>query len=632
MGAEAFISSDSVRGGEPLRHAQSVTFDGPVALEFGGELAGVTIVYETYGRLSASRDNAVLICHAVSGDSHVARHDERDEAGWWDLAGIVGPGRPIDTDRYFVICPNLLGGCRGTTGPNSTDPRTGMPYGPDFPTVTIADMTQAQRRLIDHLGIDVLLAVIGGSMGGQLVLDWAVRHGDRLRAAVPIATSPRLTSQALAFDIVGRNAIVRDPDFLDGRYYGTGATPAVGLAIARMLGHITYLSRQAMQEKFDDDRLQPRDVAAAFESRFSVGSYLAHQGAKFVDRFDANSYVTLSTAMDLFDLGSSPGGLVGAFAASSARWLVPSFTSDWLFPPDQSRQIVNALIANNKPVSYCNVASRCGHDAFLLPDDAAAYGELIGAFLANLSGAPREEVSNPVTSGEVSNPVTAGLEPRLEPQPDAAPNGELHSPTSIFHPDHPQRLDYRRILELIPRGASVLDLGCGDGGLLAALKRRGHARIVGLEIGEDAIIACVRRGLDVVQADLNDGLAQFADEQFDFVLLSQTLQAILDVERILADMVRVGRQCVVSFPNFAYRKLRRMLCEQGRAPEAEGLLRYKWYNTPNRRFFSIADFEDLCREKAIRVLRRITLDTEAGREVGDEPNLNADLAIFVISR
>ena len=632
MDADAFTSSDSVRGGEPLRHAQSVTFDGPVALELGGELPGVTIVYETYGQLSAARDNAVLICHAVSGDSHVARHDEQDEPGWWDLAGMVGPGRPIDTDRYFVVCPNLLGGCRGTTGPNSTDPRTGRCYGRDFPTLTIGDMAQAQGRLIDRLGIDVLLAVIGGSMGGQLVLDWATRRADRVRGAVPIATAPRLTSQALAFDIVGRNAIVRDPSFLDGQYCGTGVAPTAGLAIARMLGHITYLSRQAMQEKFDGDRFEPRDVAAAFESRFSVGSYLAYQGAKFVDRFDANSYVTLSTAMDLFDLGGTPEALAALFAGGGARWLVLSFTSDWLFPPEQSRQIVDALIAGNVPVSYCNVASRCGHDAFLLPDDAAVYGELIRAFLAGLSGRPREEVSNPVTSGEVSNPVTAGLEPRLEPQPEAARDGVLHSPTSIFHPDHPQRLDYRRILELIPRGASVLDLGCGDGGLLAELKRRGHARIVGLEIGEDAIITCVRRGLDVVQADLNDGLAQFADEQFDFVLLSQTLQAILDVERILADMVRVGRQCVVSFPNFAYRKLRRMLCEQGRAPEAEGLLRHKWYNTPNRRFFSIADFEDLCREKAIRVLRRITLDTEAGGEVSDEPNLNADLAIFVISR
>jgi homoserine O-acetyltransferase/O-succinyltransferase len=256
--ADAFSSSDSVRSGKPLRYVRTVTFDEPLGLELGGRLPSVTVAYETYGRLNAARDNAVLVGHAISGDSHVARHDPADDPGWWDIA--VGPGKAIDTDRWFVICPNVLGGCRGTTGPNSTNPATGEPYGPDFPAITIGDMVEVQRRLVDHLGIASLLGVVGGSMGGHQALAWATRHPGRVRAALAVASSPRLTTQALAFDVVGRNAILRDPDFRGGRYYGQGTGPAVGLALARMLGHITYLSPQAMSEKFEADRLQPHDV------------------------------------------------------------------------------------------------------------------------------------------------------------------------------------------------------------------------------------------------------------------------------------------------------------------------------------------------------------------------------------
>ena len=252
----------------------------------------------------------------------------------------------IDTDQYFVICPNLLGGCRGTTGPGSINPATGKPYGRDFPTITLADMVDVERLLVDHLGVRQLRAVVGGSLGGHQALTWATRYPERVRGVIGLATSPRLTSQALAFDVVGRNAILRDPHFCGGQYYGRLDGPAVGLALARMIGHITYLSREAMREKFEADRFHPRDVAVEFEKKFSVGSYLGYQGAKFVERFDANSYVTLSLAMDLFDLGSTPEELARAFAPARCRWLIVSFSSDWLFPPDQSRDIVNALIAN----------------------------------------------------------------------------------------------------------------------------------------------------------------------------------------------------------------------------------------------------------------------------------------------
>ena len=625
----------------------------PVSLEMGATLSDVTVCYETYGTLNVARDNAVLICHALSGDSHVARHDADDDAGWWDL--IIGPGKPIDTNKYFVICPNILGGCRGTTGPNSINPATGRRYGRDFPTITIHDMADVQAMLVRHLGIDSLLAVVGGSMGGMLAQSLAVRHAAMVRGAVAVATAPRFSSQSLAFDVIGRNVILRDPNFFGGDYYDHDTVPSVGLAIARMIAHITYLSPEAMQEKFEADRHRPRDVATEFEKKFSIGSYLGYQGDKFVERFDANSYVAITTAIDLFDLGATREQLRQRLGESACRWLVVSFSSDWLFPPSQSQDLVAALLASGRSVSYCNVKSACGHDAFLLPNEVQSYGTMIGSFLANLDG-----------------PKSAAKTQAAKP---AAEMAAADSPTSIFTA---RRLDYERIMEQIPSGSSVLDLGCGAGGLLARLARREgsprdagvspalcdplagtppspqsssptdagkmpaghegetpssrHTRLMGVELDERAIVACVHRGLDVVQADLNQPLPQFGDGQFDTVVLSQTLQAVRDVEGVIAEMLRIGKRCVVSFPNFGYRKLRQMLFDAGRAPESSGILRYKWYNTPNIRFFSIADFEEFCREKTIRIQRRIALDTEAGQEIHDDPNLNADLAIFAISR
>ena len=413
MSENLFESSDSVRHAQPLRHLQSVTFHEPLSLELGGSLAGVTVAFETYGTLNPARDNAILVCHAISGDSHVARHDAEDDPGWWDL--VVGPGKPVDTNRFFVLCPNLLGGCRGTTGPGSLNPATGKPYGRDFPTITIRDMVEVERRLLDHFGISRLLAVVGGSIGGHQALSWNVHYPERVRGTVLLATSPRLASQALAFDVVGRNAILRDPHFHGGQYYDQPHGPDVGLALARMIGHITYLSREAMTEKFEANRLQPREVAIEFEKTFSVGSYLGYQGTRFVERFDANSYMTLSLAMDLFDLGGTPEQLATTLNPARSRWLVLSFSSDWLFPPEQSCDIVHALVANAASASYCNVRSACGHDAFLLPDDFASYGEMVRAFLDNLAAAPAA----------------------------AAPvKDEPPGPTSIFHA---RRLDYDRI-------------------------------------------------------------------------------------------------------------------------------------------------------------------------------------------
>ena len=326
---------------------------------------------------------------------------------------------------------------------------------------------------------------------------------------------------------------------------------------------------------------------------------------RFVERFDANSYVTLSMAMDLFDLGDTPEQLRAALAPSRCRWLVISFSSDWLFPPEQSQQIVDALIGADHLVSYCNVEASGGHDAFLLEEKLSIYGGLTRAFLAHVDGSPD-----------------------LAPSADA-PAQAVDEPTSIFHG---QRLDYDLILELIPPAASVLDLGCGGGELLSRLRQRGHRRLVGVELDERALLACVERGLDVIQHDLEKGLGPFGEGQFDVVVLSQTLQSIVDTEGIIDEMLRVGRCGIVSFPNFAYHKIRTMLNEEGRSPKAEGVYHFEWYNTPNRRFPSIADVEEFCVAKRIRLHRKVYLDSESRRRITADPNRNADVAIFVLSR
>jgi homoserine O-acetyltransferase/O-succinyltransferase len=340
-------------------------------LDCGRSLPEMTLAYETYGELSPEADNAILILHALSGDAHVAGIHSPDDkkAGWWDL--MVGPGKAYDTNKYYVICSNILGGCKGSTGPSSINPQTGRPYGPDFPMVTIGDMVRAQHLLIEHLGIRRLLAVSGGSMGGFQALDWAVRYPDAVASVHAIATAARLSAQAIAFDEVGRQAIMADPNWAGGHYYGK-SVPAAGLAIARMIGHITYLSDEQMRVKFGR-RLQDRDrLSWDFETNFQVESYLRYQGSHFVERFDANSYLFISKAMDYFDVASDliAGhlSLVEAFERVRAAFLVISFTSDWLFPTYQSKEIVRALHANGLPTTFLEITSDYGHDSFLLPN------------------------------------------------------------------------------------------------------------------------------------------------------------------------------------------------------------------------------------------------------------------------
>ena len=340
--------------------------DSPLTMDSGAVLAPLTIAYQTYGELNADKSNALLICHALTGDQHAANlHPVTGRPGWWET--MVGPGRPFDTDRFYVICPNVLGGCMGTTGPASIDPLTGEPYGLDFPVVTIGDMVRAQALLIDHLRIETLFCVTGGSMGGMQVLQWAATYPERVYAALPIAAAARHSSQNIAFHEVGRQAVMADPDWRGGRYLVENTRPSKGLAVARMAAHITYLSDSALHRRFGRN-LQSRSARTfSFDADFQVESYLRHQGAIFVERFDPNSYLYMTRAMDYFDLAADYGGsLVNAFKGSRTRFCVVSFTSDWLFPTSDSRAIVRALNAGGASVSFVEIETDRGHDAFLL--------------------------------------------------------------------------------------------------------------------------------------------------------------------------------------------------------------------------------------------------------------------------
>ena len=367
------MSDDAPFG--PDRH---ITLPGPLALDGGGALAPVDFAYETYGTLNADASNAILLCHALTGDQYVASdHPVTGKPGWWTR--MVGPGKPIDTDRYFVVCPNVIGSCMGSSGPASLA-EDGQPYGMRFPVITIRDMVRAQALLLDHLGIDRLYAVVGGSMGGMQVISWAATYPTRVASAVIIASTARHSAQNIAFHEVGRQAIMADPNWRGGEYYADGKGPDAGLAVARMAAHITYLSEQGLTEKFGR-RLQNRDAKTfGFDADFQVESYLRHQGLSFTDRFDANSYLYITRAMDYFDLAEEHGGhLANAFRGSATRFCLVSFDTDWLYPTSESRNIVHALNASGAPVSFVELSAPFGHDSFLL--DVPDLNRVVDGFL-----------------------------------------------------------------------------------------------------------------------------------------------------------------------------------------------------------------------------------------------------------
>lgn len=362
--------------------AQHAHFDQPLHLRSGGVLPAYDLVYETYGTLNAAKSNAILVCHALSGHHHVAGHyaDQPNNIGWWD--NIVGPGRPLDTDRFFVVGLNNLGGCHGSTGPSSPNPATGKPWGADFPIVSVVDWVHAQARLADLLGIDSWAAVMGGSLGGMQALRWSVTYPERVRNAIVIAAAPKLSAQNIAFNDVARQAILTDPDFHGGHYYEHNTRPVRGLRLARMLGHITYLSHDQMGEKFGRE-LRNSSFSFDFDVEFQIESYLRYQGDKFAGYFDANTYLLMTKALDYFDPARlDDGNLTATMARSTANFLIASFTTDWRFTPARSKEIVAALLANGRRVSYAEIDLNFGHDSFLMDD--AHYHGVVDAYLRNI--------------------------------------------------------------------------------------------------------------------------------------------------------------------------------------------------------------------------------------------------------
>ena len=585
------------------RTIRVVEQDKPLRLECGKTLGPIDVAYETYGEINERGDNAVLICHALSGNAHVAGFNSHDDKkpGWWDI--MVGPGKGIDTNKYFVICSNFLGGCSGTTGPGSINPATGRPYGLDFPIITIADMVKVQKLLLDELGIKQLLAVIGGSIGGMQVLQWAIEYPGFVRAVIPIATTAHLGAQSIAFDAVGRNAILSDPNFAGGQYWGAEG-PDRGLAIARMIGHITYLSEQSMREKFGRKLRKSDQYSYDFDSEFAVETYLDYQGQSFVERFDANSYLYITKASDYFDLEREYGLLTKAFANVKSRFLVISFASDWLFTPAQSRAIVDALLANRKDVSFCDIGLPHGHDSFLL--EAGALDLFISGFL------------------------DATHQPGVRQQPDTPSVTKGHS-FSRFEQARRARVDYELIELLIGPNSTVLDVGCGDGELLARLRADKNIKGEGIELDQDLVLTCVNQGLSVIQYDIELGLESYADKSFDYVILSQTVQTVKNPESVLKELLRVGKKVIVSFPNFAHWKCRAQLFFLGKAPKT-GQLPFGWHNSPNIHFLSLKDFDQFCRKLGVTVEKKIPLVERRLSKVRFAPNLFAEQVIYVTSR
>ncbi|NJN81684.1 MAG: homoserine O-acetyltransferase [Caldilineaceae bacterium] len=406
----------SAEGSAGIVEQKFFTFavDEPFCLESGATLSPVKIAYETYGRLNADRTNAILIGHALSGSGHAAGYHcaEDDKPGWWDEC--IGPGKAFDTDRFFVICSNVLGSCYGSTGPGSMDPRTGKRYGLNFPVVTIGDMVRAQVRLIDHLGIDRLLCVAGGSMGGMQVLEWAARHPTRLASAIPLATTAHHSPMLIAFSEVGRQAIYADPAWNNGDYYQAMQKPDAGLAVARMVGHITYLSEESMHQKFGRRLRNLERYGYEFQTEFEIESYLKYNGNSFTRRFDANSYLYVTKALDYFDLSQPTGSIAAAFVDSThIKFLIVSFTSDWLYPSYHSKELVGALTAAGADVTYLDIKSSWGHDAFLL--EVETMTKLLGSFLGRL--VKEERIAPPPAELTVLTPdaghpdATLALEP-----------------------------------------------------------------------------------------------------------------------------------------------------------------------------------------------------------------------------
>ncbi|MCJ8331946.1 MAG: homoserine O-acetyltransferase [Lentisphaeria bacterium] len=522
-------------------------------LTSGEKIPAITVAYESYGELNEAADNAIFICHALTGDAHAAfYHDGDEKPGWWDP--LIGPGKAMDTDRYYIVCANILSGCKGTTGPASINPETGTAYATDFPLVSIKDVVNIQRLLLEQLTVKKLKTVIGGSLGGMQALEWACSHSDYIESCICIAAGVSISPQALAFDVIARQEIEHDPDWSNGNYYDGSSKPDKGLSHARQIGHITYQSSASMELKFGRDQ---RDAETGverskFNTDFQVESYLNHQGNKFVNRFDANSYLYITRMMDMFDLEDEYGSIENAFENSDCKFLLVSISSDWLFPPEQQVDIVKALINTRKSVSYFNIDSDAGHDAFLLEHQIISKG--VAAFI---SDADKDIASS-------------------------------------------QRQDLDNISKLLTKDQWVLDVGSGNGEFMYALQNKKHIDGICVDNDFEMVVACMNKGLNALHMDADVCLNSFRDNSFDCVLMNQTIQQLQSTLQTLKQLLRLAPEGIISFPNFALYKYRFQLFFSGTLPVSDSLP-YEWYDTPNIHVITIKDFLSLCRTNHIDI-------------------------------
>ncbi len=577
-------------------YSGSMLIDKEISLSSGRTISDVVVAYDTWGTLSENKDNVILIEHALSGNSHAADayRDGELKEGWWNR--IVGPGLAIDTEKYFVICSNVLGGCSGTTGPSSIKPGTDHPYGMDFPVVTVKDMVVVQKKMLDQMGITSIEAVIGGSLGGMQTLVWAKKFPEMVKRAIAIATTWRTSAQSIAFNEVGRRAIVNDPLFADGQY-DPANPPAHGLAIARMIGHITYLCEESMNRKFGRQLMGDKlDFTMARE--FQVESYLNHQGYKFVDRFDARSYLYITRAIDYFSLCHSLEGITKRFENNPVKIMLMTFDSDWLFPTSQMRELLNSLTFAGVDVTFCELSYPFGHDSFLLEQDVQT--RYIKAFL-----------------GEAIPKDTDDIEQTAQ--------------HTRHHKSIETRPDLLAISEYVSKGSRVLDLGCADGLLLDWLRANRGCDVYGIDIDEDEVIATASREIPVLKHDLDEGLPMFADASFDVVILSLAIMQVNDPLKLLHEMLRVGKKIIITFPNFGYWRNRVKLTLHGRMPVGSAIP-YTWYETPNIHHTTLLDFRDFINTNGGHIDSETYMHIGAGgviKRISFMPNMRADTVIVV---
>ena len=535
--------------------------EGGFRLEDGGVLPRIDVAWEACGHETPANDNVVFICHALTGDAHVAgmRPGETESSGWWD--GIVGPGRAIDTNVYRVVCANVLGGCKGTTGPSSVNPATGRPYGSAFPRFTIGDTVEVYRMLLRQLGVTHLAGLVGGSFGGIQVIEWITAHPGEVDRAVMIASGAAANAQALAFDVVGRYAITLDPHWHGGDYYDApDGGPLTGLAHARQMAHISYLSFDLLNRRFGRRKQESwlvRDAAwqaehaAHFGTLYAIESYLEYQARKFLARFDANSYLHITYAMDRYDAAERYGSLDEVCRRIDARLLLISISGDWLFSEDQSRVIARGMLKAGKSVCYSHLDIKVGHDGFLT--HTKELSKVMGGFFRE----PLREVP------------------------------------------HGKRRKFASIAAMVPEGVRVLDIGCGTGSLLNLLREK-QVCGTGIEIDGERIAAAVANGVDVLFDDADDGLDVIPAGTYDMAVLSETLQTVKHPRELLHRILDIAGEAIVSFPNFAVYSIRLHLGLTGRLPVSRQLP-FEWYDTPNIHCITLKDFRILCAKEGIEI-------------------------------